>query len=1472
MFIRTLAIATASLAFLLVFLMAQRGPDTEASHESSPTGPAAMSIDMQESATPANTPSSIGTRESCARINENNIQDADEDVVDGLFVDVTIEDVQEYSNSDNPSTPVPDYGAMKAYEFRLGYDEAQLTLSAAGGPANGMLGANAGSMVTDQNSATPDTDGNNYWDAEAADGGPISAHESGDGFLDRLTLVTDAGAATGTYTLTLTNAFIDDTSNFFTFPPQAINNATVAIDMACPAPVDLKITSVTASSPANAAATQSFNVTADATVHNNGPTDPVNADVDVTLNLPGDCSVSGSNPVTVQDQLLTVSVATSLPQLTFSVTCTNPSFHTFTATATVIVDDVTATESTTGNDTLTSSNAVTAITAQSDAKVTSQSFSGIPANKGPSLPWPPLLVGTPLVFDVNKTVHNNGPYGPTTVQVAASTTIGNNVGGFQATSCTMTNTTPPQSSSVNAQTSVSQPLTESFSLSCPAGSMGADTDGDTLIDEDRIDGADNDGDMVVDEDSPYFLPQVCVNNIASINHSHVTDPAPANNEVATCQIFLLERTFTPTYSVIQSSTNGPGDPADLPTGDTCLSGMPCEMLSSTSTPAGQPLSSGVNLVPGDGTCTGAYYLTRGFNDPCGNGTVPNGVVVARASTSLTLKLGAGAAPCNIPVNAPNYDVNDGAIPAAYGEGPDDAAAAALINPNVWPTRLEASPLFQALDPNGTGTPGGAEVWSRSTRNIPGLNLAFNALVFNLGAGGFAGILILGDPSVPPSGASAQPCSPVSGSSVALGETGMDDSSPGRDLRICNAGAPNYIASGQFTRSDTGQTLNLADFNACNSPYPGEIHGSKWDDQNGNGMRDGEPGLGGVSICLYNNIVPGIDEVGQLLSCAATNGSGDYQFLNLPDGYYRIAETLPLGRSQTFPAGGASHFRQVQSMSITGVDFGNEPAPPGAIQGHKFNDVNGDGIDAGTGGGESGVSSVQICISPSGQCTFTNGNGDYSFANVPSGNHVVYEYVPSGTAGTTPQSVSVTVTSGNTTIVNFGNRAPAPPPPEVTVQVAWTSGGIPGSYNGSPITKDVTSHCGSNSPVQVKLVIKSPSGAMTQQMMTNTSGEIWSGNISIASGGLQTLTFYVDCPPDTPGFPENIGAIAGEDEIQQGGNIFVDPSGVIFEECSGNPLPGATVTLVRESPPDSGNFLAPATSAHMPADNPEITTADGKYGWVVIPGVWKVVASKSGYVTGESAELSIPPAVTDLNLTLESATDEDCDTIANATDNCLGLANTGQENADGDSQGDACDADDDGDSIPDGDEAACGSDPLDVTPPLSRPERLDAAFAGADDDGDTQIDEALPGGAGGFDCDGDGYTGDDESHVYSYLPQMSGDQKTCQEYDLTHPNPNPDTKPSRRWPSELNKSAGPPDSFNRVNILDITSLLAPVRYFGTDVGSNPGDVRFDLRPGPGLFMEDINIEDLTALLAGSSGFPPMLASARAFDGATCPYGP
>jgi hypothetical protein len=210
--------------------------------------------------------------------------------------------------------------------------------------------------------------------------------------------------------------------------------------------------------------------------------------------------------------------------------------------------------------------------------------------------------------------------------------------------------------------------------------------------------------------------------------------------------------------------------------------------------------------------------------------------------------------------------------------------------------------------------------------------------------------------------------------------------------------------------------------------------------------------------------------------------------------------------------------------------------------------------------------------------------------------------------------------------------------------------------------------------------------------------------------------------------------------------------------------------------------------------------------------------------------------------------------------------------DDDGMADAQDSDDDNDGVADVAELPCGSDPYDMVPPQSRPERVDGAFAGVDDDGDTQVDEALPVGALGSDCDGDGYTGTRENHVFSYLPgpPTDGDQKTCQAYDTSFPNPAAHVKPSTRWPSDIATSVF---SLNKVNVQDLTSFRNPVYYFDQDVGSDPGDVRFDIVPGPGgPFPNDINIVDLTAVTSGVTGFPPMLGGARAFNGPECPYAP
>lgn len=292
-----------------------------------------------------------------------------------------------------------------------------------------------------------------------------------------------------------------------------------------------------------------------------------------------------------------------------------------------------------------------------------------------------------------------------------------------------------------------------------------------------------------------------------------------------------------------------------------------------------------------------------------------------------------------------------------------------------------------------------------------------------------------------------------------------------------------------------------------------------------------------------------------------------------------------------------------------------------------------------------------------------------------------------------------------------------------------------------------------------------------------------------------------------------------------------------------------------------------------------TTADGSGNWGLMatpvgPNLTATATDSVGNTSEFSASAPLGDADSDL---IPDASEGECGDSIDSDGN--GFVNDGcpQVGATAESGAECSNSvDDDGDGwVNDGcpsmgtEGAACHSM---TGAKISRPERVDGGFAGLDDDGDGDVDEPLPAGAEAFDCDGDGYTGAAEAHVYSYVPQADGDQKTCMEYDLSHPNPNADTKPSLRWPSDFSKTTGILDSLNRINVLDITSFLAPVKYMGTDVGTNAGDVRWDLVPGKGIFPTDININDLTSLIAGASGSPPMLGGARAFGspGPLCPW--
>jgi hypothetical protein len=187
--------------------------------------------------------------------------------------------------------------------------------------------------------------------------------------------------------------------------------------------------------------------------------------------------------------------------------------------------------------------------------------------------------------------------------------------------------------------------------------------------------------------------------------------------------------------------------------------------------------------------------------------------------------------------------------------------------------------------------------------------------------------------------------------------------------------------------------------------------------------------------------------------------------------------------------------------------------------------------------------------------------------------------------------------------------------------------------------------------------------------------------------------------------------------------------------------------------------------------------------------------------------------------------------------------------------DGASLDDDQDRVYDIDELNCGGDPLNG---LTRPERTDGSFAGVSDDGDALVDEPLPAGSATFDCDGDGWRGDDENIVFSVAPITTSDQDPCG---------------NNGWAAEL--AAGD----NVLNIADLNSFLSPTRptndghgnfnKFGHPVpDSDPNIARWDIDPN-----SIVNIGDLNALSPGvmaATSRPPMFGGQPAFF--TDPDGP
>ena len=206
------------------------------------------------------------------------------------------------------------------------------------------------------------------------------------------------------------------------------------------------------------------------------------------------------------------------------------------------------------------------------------------------------------------------------------------------------------------------------------------------------------------------------------------------------------------------------------------------------------------------------------------------------------------------------------------------------------------------------------------------------------------------------------------------------------------------------------------------------------------------------------------------------------------------------------------------------------------------------------------------------------------------------------------------------------------------------------------------------------------------------------------------------------------------------------------------------------------------------------------------------------------------------------------------DNCDAISNPDQHDTDGDLLGEPCDPDIDGDAILNGSDTEADGDGLintletaaAPTPCTARasPSASTAPISAWTTTATRRSTKRSPAAPSTSTATATATRARAENHVSSYLPgsPTNGDQKRCQEYDTTFPNSAPHIRPSKRWPSDV---ASGFFSGNKINVQDLSSFTNPVRYLGQDVGTDPGDVRFDLIPGSTVGA-DIGITDLAAL--------------------------
>ena len=212
------------------------------------------------------------------------------------------------------------------------------------------------------------------------------------------------------------------------------------------------------------------------------------------------------------------------------------------------------------------------------------------------------------------------------------------------------------------------------------------------------------------------------------------------------------------------------------------------------------------------------------------------------------------------------------------------------------------------------------------------------------------------------------------------------------------------------------TVDLTDSDATGLDFANKltvyaISGMKYNDLNGNGAFDGEPGMEGWTIQLSKD--------GNAVNTTTTGKDGSYRFAGLAPGSYSVAEVEQSGWTRTAPKEGSYSVDLVDS-DVAGKDFGNHGSF--AISGTSFVDANGNGAKDGN---ETGQADRSIQLTQNGNvinATSTGQDGSYAFRNLAPGTYTISEVAVEGWAQTAPQgSYTVELKDADVTGKDFGSR-------------------------------------------------------------------------------------------------------------------------------------------------------------------------------------------------------------------------------------------------------------------------------------------------------------------------------------------------------------------------------------------------------------------------------------------------------------------